>query len=89
MGDCFLRMDRFENGFTVEIKDPAIVKANEKRDNSSKVYTPYKDPWKTFVFKSSAEVQAFLKKNMDKAVVSSKPASDYDGSFDVACADGD
>lgn len=91
MGDSFVRIERFDNGFTVEIKDPAIVKANAKRDTSgtSKGYTPYKDPWKTFVFKTDAEVIAFLNKNLKKAIADARTMGDYEGSFDLACTDGD
>ena len=86
--ETFLRLEKFDNGYTVEIKDPAIVKYNNKRDseNSTKgaVYQPYKDPWKSFVFKTDAEVLAFLTKNLKKAVASAK-ADDFDSSFNIAC----
>ena len=31
-GDEFLRISRFDNGFSVEIKDPGIVKYNKAND---------------------------------------------------------
>lgn len=92
MGESFVRIERFDNGFTVEIRDPAIDKKNKARDNSTKKdapYVPWQDPWKTFVFKTDKEVVAFLNKNLKKAIASSTPASSYEGSFDLACADTD
>lgn len=91
MGESFVDIDRFENGFTVRIKDPAIVKKNDARDKAkaNAPYVPWVDPWKSFVFKTDKEVIAFLGKNLSKAIVSAKPASDYEGSFDLACADTD
>lgn len=90
-GECFLKISRFDNGFTVEIKDPAIVKYNNARDNSKSgpgvPYKEYKDPWKSFVFKTDKEVSAFLAKNLNKAIVKAK-ATDFESSFDTAC-DGD
>jgi hypothetical protein len=90
--DCCVRIERFDNGFTVEIRDPAIDKKNKARDNSTKKdapYVPWQDPWKTFVFKTDMEVTKFLAKNLKKAI--SKPQSDgsFDSSFDVAVSDND
>lgn len=84
MGDCCVRIDRFSNGYTVEIKDPAIVKANNKPSKPGSSYS-YKDPWKTFVFKSDTEVLAFLKANLKKAIVSTDDGDEYSSTFkDVA-----
>lgn len=78
-----IRIERMTNGFTVEMKDPAIVKANEKRDNNGKgPYIPYKDPYRKFVFGSEAEVLTFLKKNLKKAMP--PKGDDYESSFDMA-----
>lgn len=92
-GDCFLRMYRFANGFTVEIKDPAIVKFNverEKKNQSSKgsTYIPYKDPWRSFVFDTAAKAQAFISKNIDKAIVAAKAEDndEYGTAFDMAAS---
>lgn len=91
--ETFLRIERFDNGFTVEIKDPAIVKRNNVRDKQNSLnssnktpspYIPYKDPWKTFVFKTDAEVITFLGKNLKKAVGEAK-ADDFNTSFDTCC----
>ena len=85
--DCCVRIERFDNGFTVEIKDPAIVKANSKPDKKDGPYTPYKEPWKTFVFKTDAEVITFLTKNLKKAIASSKDKDEYGTAFDMAAED--
>lgn len=89
-GESFLKVARFDNGYTVEIKDPAIVKYNNARDNSkpNKPYQDYKDPWKTFVFKTDKEVTTFLAKNLKKAIVKAK-ADDFESSFDTACVEDD
>lgn len=90
-GDC-VRICKETNGFTVEMKDPAIVKANNKRDNTttkngSYAPTPWRDSWKSFVFKDKAEVLAFLDKNLDKALKDS--GDEFSTSFDLAVADTD
>ena len=79
--DCCCRIEKCSNGYEVEIKDPAIVKANTKRD-SSKGYTPYKDPWCCYVFKTVDEVLAFLKKSLPLAVA----GDEFGSSFDAAVA---
>ena len=85
MSDSCVRIERFDNGFTVEIKDPAIVKQNdlpyEKRKNM-----PYREPWKSFVFKTPEEVVKFLSKNLKKAIVS-KGGDDFGTAFDTACVE--
>ena len=91
-GDEFLRISRFDNGFSVEIKDPGIVKYNKAND--AKEYDkrkPYKDPWRNFIFPSADKAIEFLEKNLDKAVTAAKTedASDYETAFDLAVADDD
>jgi hypothetical protein len=87
MSDCCVRIEKFTNGYTVEIKDPAIVKANNrpydaKKPNSS---SRYREPWKSFVFKTDAEVVEFLRKNLKKAIASSDDDDDeYGTAFDTA-----
>lgn len=91
-GESFLKISRFDNGYTVEIKDPAIVKYNDARTKTNNkpgsTYLEYKDPWKTFVFKDDKEVTTFLAKNLKKAIVKAK-ATDFESSFDTACVEGD
>ena len=89
--DC-VRIERFTNGYTVNIKDPAIVKWNnqpyEKREK--KGGPSYREPWKSFVFKTDKEVLAFLAKNLKKAIVASDNDGDEFGTaFTMAAADND
>ena len=86
MGDC-CRIERAKNGFTVELNDPAIVKANQKRDISTKngPYVPYKSPNVEYVFSTIDEVLAFLKKNLETAL----PMDEYETSFDAAIGEED
>ncbi len=92
-GDCFLRVYRFDNGYTVEIKDPAIVKYNAARDKKNSArkdgapYLEYKDPWKSFVFDTAVKVQAFIGKNISKAIVAAKAEeADFGTAFDMAAS---
>lgn len=62
------------NGFTVEMQDPDIQKQNQKGKG------PWRNPKRTYVFKSSEEVLAFLKANLDKAL----PDDEYESAFDEA-----
>lgn len=88
-GDCFLKCSRFDNGFTVEIMDPAIVKYNRANDKV-KDYDkrkPYKSPWKSMVFKTAKELVNFISKNADKAIVAAKAdddTSEYETAWDMA-----
>jgi hypothetical protein len=87
--ECCVRIERFSNGYTVEIKDPAIVKENSKPYDSKKA-SNYRDPWKSFVFKTDDEVVAFLKKNLKKAIVKPEGDDDFGTAFAVAASsDGD
>lgn len=89
MSDSCVRIERFENGFTVGIRDPAIDKRNnlpyEKREKMGVSYT---DPWKSFVFKDADGVVAFLKKNLKKAIVQKK-SDDFGTAFDTAASEPD
>ena len=80
MGEDCVRIERFANGYTVNIRDPAIVKHNAKPYD--KRGGEWKDPWKAFVFKTDTEVITFLTKNLKKAIAS--PAGDDFGTtFDT------
>lgn len=90
-GDEFLKVSRFDNGFSVEIKDPGIVKYNKMRDaknSASKgaTYLEYKDPWRNFIFDTAEKAQTFISKNIGKAIVAAKveDSSDYETAFDTA-----
>lgn len=82
MGDFSIRIERATNGYEITVRDPKIVKANNKRDNSSSKgpYVPYRDPTREYVFTDLKQVLAWLGKHADKAL----PADEYDSSFDAA-----
>jgi hypothetical protein len=84
--DCCVRIERLTNGYTVTVKDPAIIKANQKRDTSNGPYTPYKDPERQYIFKSVAEVNTFLTRNLDKALPAQVVEDSFDTAFDKAAA---
>lgn len=81
-----VRIDRFDNGFTVEIKDPAIVKYNALPYDEKKS-RPYREPWKSYVFTTADEVIVFLKANLKKAIADRKEKDDFGTAFDIASAD--
>ena len=54
MSDEILRIEKLENGFTVEVRDPKIDEANQKPKVS------WKSPWKEYAFSTSKEVIAFV-----------------------------
>ncbi len=59
MGEYVARIEKLENGYEVEVCDPAVDKANKNPK------TPWKDPWKHYAFSTSKEVIAFLTKVLD------------------------
>lgn len=84
-----IRIERLENGFTVEMDDPAIIKKNRERDNASSKgpYQPWVDPSRKFAFKDEKAVIAFITKNVKKIVPETK--TDFASSFDLAAKDDD
>lgn len=54
MSDDVLRIEKLENGFTVEVRDPKIDAANQKPKAN------WQSPWKEYVFSTSKEVIAFV-----------------------------
>ena len=85
--DDEVRIKRLSNGYTIRLRDPKIVKANQKRDRSSSgaPYAPYKDPEREFAFTDIDKVLAWLKANLDKAL----PEDDFDSAFSTAVEDDD
>lgn len=82
MSEYCCRIERVKNGYTVEMKDPKIVKQNAaNRDKPA----PWKDPNVEYVFQTLEQVLEFLKTNLDKAL----PMDDYTTSFDKALAEED
>lgn len=71
MSDSILRIEKLENGYEVEVCDPAIMAANEKPKSN------WKDPWKSYAFKSSDEVKTFIGEHLD----SLKPPPDADTEY--------
>lgn len=82
--DCCVRIERMANGYTVCVKDPAIVKANNKRGNGDGPCAPYKDPERQYIFKTVTEVNDFLTKNLDKALPAIVAEDSFESSFDKA-----
>lgn len=82
MDDCILRIEKLDNGFEVEIRDQKAVKRNSASINKP---TPYVNPWRSYAFKNTKEVVAFIEKNLDKAV----PDDTFSSSFDEAAAEDD
>lgn len=58
MSDYSIRIEKLENGFEVEVCDPAIRKANEKPK------AQWKDPWKKYAFSTGKEVIAFVTRHL-------------------------
>lgn len=84
--DC-CRIERAANGYTVSMKDPEIVKANNKRSESEKyaIGTPWKDPNKSFVFETVEDVLMFLQKTLPKAL----PIDEFGSTFTKALKETD
>lgn len=59
MSETVCRIEKLTNGYTVEIPDAAVQKANKNPK------TPYKDPWKEYVFATATEASAFVMKHLE------------------------
>lgn len=88
MGETIIRVEKLQNGYSVSLDDPKIVKANRARDTSGKsnVSTPWRDPRVTYAFKDGAAAAKFIAENIDKIVPDS---DDFDCSFDKAAMEAD
>lgn len=90
-GDCDIRIQKHQNGYTVRITDPAIVAANKKRDEANRRSSkgecapcePWRDPQVSYAFSNRDEVTAFIKANIDKAL----PVDEFSSTFDKAVKD--
>lgn len=82
MYDCNIRIGRTQNGFLVTITDPAIVKQNQERNNTSKgdCCAPWQDPDVKYSFETKEAVATFISENIDKAL----PVDEYSSTFDKA-----
>lgn len=87
--DCCVRIERMANGYSVCVKDPAIVKANNKRGQGDGPCAPYKDPEREYVFKTVASTIEFLTKNLDKALPAQVAEDSFESAFDKAAAAAD
>jgi len=74
-----VRIERLTNGYVVRVRDPKIVKQNERPGRDG----PWKDPDREFVFTTVEQVLAWLKANLDKAL----PEDDFSTAFDMAAAE--
>lgn len=75
MSEHCCRIERAKNGYTVEMRDPKIVAANNK---TSKEPSPYRNPNVEYVFKDIKGVLKFLEANLDKAL----PMDEFGSTFD-------
>lgn len=78
MSESCVSIDRLANGYIVSVRDPVLVKKNQKPGM-------WVDPCKKYSFDSLPKVLDFLKKNLDKAL----PEETYDSAFDTASAEAD
>lgn len=80
LGDCNIRISRLQNGYTVSITDPKIVKANDERDSKDGCCSPWRDPNVTYTFSTIDQAIDFIKENVDKAF----PEDEFSSTFDKA-----
>lgn len=76
MSDTIVRIEKAENGYSVEICDEKVMESNKK---SKSVYA---DPWKEYLFKDAAGVVKFVGEHLDKL----KPPPDADEEYGTAFA---
>lgn len=85
-GEECCRIERAANGYTVSMKDPEVVKANQKRDSTKgPTLGVWKDPNKSFVFESIEDVLTFLQKTLPKAL----PIDEFGSTFSQALKETD
>jgi len=77
-GDCVARIEKLENGYTVEVVD----EDQRKKNNDPKSKEPWADPWKTYAFSTAEEVKEFIGTHLDAL----KPPPDADEEFSSAFA---
>lgn len=74
MSDTVLRIEKMENGYSVEICDAKIMANNEKPKSV------YQSPWKEYAFTTADEVKTFVGVHLD----SLKPPPDADTEYSSA-----
>ncbi len=82
MSDYIVKIERLQNGYEVEMTDPAIAAQNKKSVGKLGVW---KDPKVCYAFKTVDEVLGFLKGNLDKAL----PMDEYESAFTEASKEED
>ena len=78
MSDTILRVEKLENGYTVEVCDEKVM-ANNRKPKSN-----YEDPWKEYAFEDAAGVVAFVTAHLDKLKPPPGPGEEYDDAFKQA-----
>lgn len=76
MSDYCCRIERAANGYEVSLTDPKIAKENRSSKGG------WRDPNIKYVFEDIGDVLAFLKTNLDKALMK----DEYSSTFDAASA---
>lgn len=79
MSEGCVTIDRIANGYTVSVRDPKLVKQNQKSTGR------WVDPCKKYSFENLDKTLDFLKKNLDKAL----PEETYDSAFETASSEAD
>ena len=75
-----VRIERATNGYIIHARDPKVEAENRKPKSE------YRDPSVDILCKTTTEVMSWLKKNLDKAMPSSKS---YDTAFAEAAVEDD
>lgn len=74
LGDCTIRINRAQNGFTISMTDPKIVAENDKPKSN------WRDPNVTFICSDLQKGLDFIRENIEKVF----PETEYDTTFDKA-----
>lgn len=78
-----VQIEVLENGFEVSYDDPDIREANNAPSKGTKI-TPWKDPRKGYVFKTSEEVGTFLGTLLPKLKPSDDESTQFSKAFKAA-----
>ena len=80
MSRC-IRIERVENGYTVQATDPKIAADNQKSGPDHK----WRDPEREYVFKTCKEACDFIERIADKAMpLDPAPPDSFASAFDAA-----
>lgn len=77
-GNAILKVEKAENGYEVEVCDSKIMESNEKPKSE------YKDPYKSYVFKTAEEVKNFIGEHLDSLKPPPDADTEYASAFDEA-----